>query len=108
MVLQSCPNWVIFAFNFTNLSLSTYPAIRYLLQFGEVSYYLGYNAMKNFFPSYRMNPNLECSSSWCQKRREEYEKRRASEPVVAVDDVLASEAVVVHEDNLYGKSIFEQ
>lgn len=78
---------------------------RYLLQFGEVSYYLGYNAMKNFFPSYRMNPNLECTSSWCQKRREEYEKKRASEPVVVRDEIPATETAVVHEDNLYGMRI---
>eukprot|EP00029_Vermamoeba_vermiformis_P003787 TRINITY_DN1431_c0_g1_i2.p1 TRINITY_DN1431_c0_g1~~TRINITY_DN1431_c0_g1_i2.p1 ORF type:complete len:426 (+),score=114.60 TRINITY_DN1431_c0_g1_i2:66-1280(+) len=76
--------------------------LKYLLQFGEVSYYLGYNAMKNFFPSYRMNPNLECTSSWCQKRREEYEKKRASEPVVVRDEIPATETAVVHEDNLYG------
>ncbi len=88
--------------HFTNSILATDPARRYLLQFGEVSYYLGYNAMKNFFPSYRMNPNLECSSSWCQKRREEYEKKRASEPVVVSEATPATETAVVHEDNLYG------
>jgi ubiquitin-like modifier-activating enzyme 5 len=76
--------------------------LKYLLQFGEVSYYLGYNAMKNFFPSYRMNPNLECTSSWCQRRREEYEKKRASEPVVVSEEAPAEDPVVVHEDNLYG------
>jgi hypothetical protein len=58
--------------------------------------------MKNFFPSYRMNPNLECTSSWCQRRREEYEKKRASEPVVVSEEAPAEDPVVVHEDNLYG------
>jgi ubiquitin-like modifier-activating enzyme 5 len=72
------------------------------LQFGEVSYYLGYNAMKNFFPTYRMNPNLECTSAWCQRRREEYEKKRASEPRTTVTETVEPESEIVHEDNLYG------
>jgi ubiquitin-like modifier-activating enzyme 5 len=29
-------------------------ALKYLLDFGEVAEYLGYNAMKNFFPSYAL------------------------------------------------------
>jgi ubiquitin-like modifier-activating enzyme 5 len=51
--------------------------VRYLLNFGEISYYLGYNAMKNFFPTYRLNPNKECTNLWCQRRQiEAIEKQK--------------------------------
>ena len=50
-------------------------AYRYLLEFGTVGYYLGYNALQDFFPSDSMRPNPECSNSWCVKRQEEYKVR---------------------------------
>ena len=45
---------------------------RYLLEFGTVGYYLGYNALKDFFPSDSMFPNPECDNSFCVKRQHEY------------------------------------
>jgi hypothetical protein len=62
----------------------------YLLRFGEVAFYLGYNAMKNFFPmtqvararacsSCRLTPqslqqkaNPTCSSAWCVKQQAQF------------------------------------
>lgn len=35
--------------------------LKYLLGFGQVSYYLGYNAMNNYFPSDIVRPNPECT-----------------------------------------------
>lgn len=40
--------------------------LKYLLGFGQVSYYLGYSAMKDFFPSDVMRPNPECSNHHCR------------------------------------------
>lgn len=40
--------------------------LKYLLGFGQVSYYLGYSAMKDFFPSDVMRPNPECSNRHCR------------------------------------------
>ena len=37
-------------------------ALKFLLRFGQVSYFLGYNAMTNFFPVAAMLPNAECAS----------------------------------------------
>ena len=34
--------------------------LKFLLEFGQTSYYLGYSAMKDFFPSDVMKPNPEC------------------------------------------------
>jgi ubiquitin-like modifier-activating enzyme 5 len=44
-------------------------ALKYLLDFGEVAEYLGYNAMKNFFPLYGLHPNPQCEDSWCCKNQ---------------------------------------
>ncbi|KAI9905441.1 hypothetical protein PsorP6_013930 [Peronosclerospora sorghi] len=43
--------------------------LKYLLAFGHVSYYLGYSAMTDFFPSDVMRPNPECSNAACRKQQ---------------------------------------
>lgn len=45
---------------------------RYLLKFGTVSYYLGYNAMQDFFPTMAMKANPQCNDSFCRTQQEEY------------------------------------
>mmetsp|Transcript_4461 Transcript_4461/g.8141 ORF Transcript_4461/g.8141 Transcript_4461/m.8141 type:complete len:301 (-) Transcript_4461:218-1120(-) len=39
--------------------------LKYTLDFGEVSYYLGYNALKDYFPTWPMKPNPSCGNSAC-------------------------------------------
>lgn len=39
--------------------------LKYLLNFGEVSQVLGYNAFSDFFPKYPILPNKECSDKNC-------------------------------------------
>ena len=46
---------------------------RYLLKFGSISYYLGYNAMQDFFPSMMLKPNPGCEEMVCQQRQKEYQ-----------------------------------
>ncbi|PKU35282.1 ubiquitin-like modifier-activating enzyme 5 [Limosa lapponica baueri] len=46
--------------------------LKYLLNFGTVSYYLGYNAMQDFFPTMSMKPNPQCSDQNCRKQQENY------------------------------------
>ncbi|NXX53775.1 UBA5 enzyme, partial [Scopus umbretta] len=46
--------------------------LKYLLNFGTVSYYLGYNAMQDFFPTMSMKPNPQCSDRNCRKQQEHY------------------------------------
>lgn len=52
-----------------------YLCFRYLLKFGTVSYYLGYNAMQDFFPTMAMKANPQCSDRYCRKQQEEYKVR---------------------------------
>mmetsp|Transcript_6530 Transcript_6530/g.4905 ORF Transcript_6530/g.4905 Transcript_6530/m.4905 type:complete len:98 (+) Transcript_6530:542-835(+) len=39
--------------------------LKYLLNFGESSLFLGYNALEDFFPKYPLTPNQECSDKKC-------------------------------------------
>jgi len=46
---------------------------RYLLDFGEVSTYLGYSALTDFFPRYEMRPNPQCSVGHCVAAQAAYQ-----------------------------------
>lgn len=70
---------------------------RYTLDFGEVSYYLGYNAMKDFFPTWPMNPNPQCTNNACRNLQQQY--KGWTRPV---RDQAKTEKKVVHEDNEWG------
>lgn len=73
--------------------------LKYLLKFGTVSYYLGYNAMQDFFPTMAMKANPQCSDSYCRRQQEEYKRKEAECPK---EEVVQVEEEVVHEDNEWG------
>lgn len=54
--------------------------LKYLLSFGEVSNFLGYNALEDFFPTYPMAPNPNCDNSFCVKAQKAYAEKKALEP----------------------------
>lgn len=72
--------------------------LKYILSFGEVSDYLGYNAMIDFFPKMSLKPNIQCSDRYCKIRQNEYNARPKVEKVT---ETKADDAVV-HSDNVYG------
>lgn len=74
--------------------------LKYLLHFGSVSYYLGYNAMQDFFPTMALKPNPTCNDRYCRQQQEAYKLREASEPKPEV--VVVEESPVVHEENNWG------
>lgn len=73
--------------------------LKYLLKFGTVSHYLGYNAMQDFFPTMSMKPNPQCNDRHCRSQQEEYKKREVENPK---PEVVEEEEEVVHEDNEWG------
>jgi ubiquitin-like modifier-activating enzyme 5 len=83
--------------------------LKYLLQFGAVTPYLGYNALDDFFPTYPMRPNPECGDSFCRRRQQEVNQRKAAEAASAspADDVVV-EPAVAHEDNEWGISVVDE
>ncbi|XP_077480483.1 ubiquitin-like modifier-activating enzyme 5 isoform X1 [Stigmatopora argus] len=74
--------------------------LKYLLKFGRVSYYLGYNAMQDFFPSMSMKPNPQCNDRHCRIQQEVYKAKEAERP--KVEEVQEEEEEVVHEENEWG------
>lgn len=72
--------------------------LKYLLNFGEVSAYLGYNALSDYFPKENLKPNPECDDKYCRKRQQEF-KPRQTEPE-SLDSNLDQQ--VVHNENVYG------
>ncbi|KAI1711163.1 thiF family domain-containing protein [Ditylenchus destructor] len=76
--------------------------LKYLLAFGEVSGYVGYNALVDFFPKQEILPNPQCDDKFCRQRQKEYQDKKTKEPKIEklVDD-RASESVS-HDDNFYG------
>ena len=47
--------------------------LKYLLHFGQVTRYLGYNSLKDFFPSMDLRPNPGCTNSLCCRRQKEWQ-----------------------------------
>lgn len=74
--------------------------LKYLLEFGSVTHYLGYSALTDFFPTMSMKPNPGCDDSFCRKRQEEYQKQQALKPTPEVEET--KEEVILHEANDWG------
>ncbi|KAL5275709.1 UBA5 family protein [Megaselia abdita] len=72
--------------------------LKYLLNFGEVSDYLGYNAMIDFFPKMSLKPNPSCDDRHCLLRQKEFAAKPKVEKVETVEEIQAP----VHEENNWG------
>lgn len=82
-------------------------ALKYMLEFGKVTPYLGYNALDDFFPTWSMKPNPECSDRFCVERQREHQAKLELEkanPTKVVEEVKEAEPSTVNE---YGIEIVE-
>lgn len=79
-------------------------ALKFLLGFGDVSNYLGYNAMQDFFPKMTLRPNPNCEDGYCRRRQQEYQSK--PKPVEEAAEVTEDEPL--HEDNEWGISLVEE
>ena len=75
--------------------------LKHLLNFGRVSPYLGYNAMKDYFPTMDIQPNPGCTNSTCCRLQGRYLKRRTrrKEEKQKAEETPAEEEGPLHEDN---------
>lgn len=69
--------------------------LKYILGFGKVSHYLGYNAMLDHFPNFALKPNPTCDDSFCIKRQSEYK------PKDPLPEAKENSPEIVHEDNVW-------
>ncbi|KAG9509850.1 Ubiquitin-like modifier-activating enzyme 5, partial [Fragariocoptes setiger] len=51
-------------------------ALKYLLHFGRVTLYLGYNALEDYFPTWSMKPNPNCTDKFCCDRQRDHNERQ--------------------------------
>ncbi|CAI9775665.1 unnamed protein product [Fraxinus pennsylvanica] len=84
--------------------------LKYLLKFGHVTPYLGYNALKDYFPTMEMKPNPQCSNSACLERQKEYALAKPARDAAAKTKMEAeapSETECLHEDNEWNISVVD-
>ncbi|EFN84866.1 ubiquitin-like modifier-activating enzyme 5 [Harpegnathos saltator] len=86
--------------------------LKLLLEFGQVSHYLGYNAMEDFFPKMTLKPNPNCSDSLCRKRQQEYlSKTKDQQPnssKATLEEKADLEKPEKHEENEWGISLVDE
>ncbi|KAK4747317.1 hypothetical protein SAY87_026354 [Trapa incisa] len=84
--------------------------LKYLLKFGHVSPYLGYNSLKDYFPTMEMRPNPQCSNAACLDRQKEYllvkPARDAAKAKMEAEALLVAEGPL-HADNEWNISIVD-
>lgn len=84
-------------------------ALKYLLKFGKVSNYLGYNALLDYFPTMTLRPNDSCADSFCVKRQKEFQIREEKRLAEYVEEIKTEEIDVnLHADNEFHIELCEE
>jgi len=78
--------------------------LKYLLEFGEVSDYVGYNALIDFFPKMSLRPNRTCDDRNCVIRQQEYELK--PKPIKIIDEQI--DVAPVHDSNEFGIELVDE
>ncbi|KAL6547629.1 hypothetical protein OROHE_009334 [Orobanche hederae] len=85
--------------------------LKYLLKFGSVTHYLGYNALKDYFPTMEMKPNPQCSNAACLERQKEYILAKPARDAAARAAKMEAEEIVepesLHADNEWNISVVD-
>ncbi|XP_022117603.2 ubiquitin-like modifier-activating enzyme 5 [Pieris rapae] len=79
--------------------------LKFLLGFGNVSHYLGYSALTDFFPTMGLKPNPQCEDSYCRLRQKEVNARPA---IVEVATEVTEDEKPIHDDNQWGISLVDE
>eukprot|EP01001_Neometanema_parovale_P007016 NODE_3343_length_1236_cov_132.690925_g3174_i0.p1 GENE.NODE_3343_length_1236_cov_132.690925_g3174_i0~~NODE_3343_length_1236_cov_132.690925_g3174_i0.p1 ORF type:complete len:397 (-),score=59.60 NODE_3343_length_1236_cov_132.690925_g3174_i0:46-1164(-) len=82
--------------------------LKFLLGFGVVSPYIGYDALQDHFPTTTFKANPDCSNTHCLQRQEEYQAHLAAQPAVPPTSSNAAPskpAVPVQTENEWGITI---
>ncbi|CAM6107161.1 unnamed protein product [Calypogeia fissa] len=88
--------------------------LKYLLHFGVVSKYLGYSALKDFFPTMELWPNPQCTNKACLERQSEFQKGKPARDAAAkaeaerlAAEVQLASTVELHQDNEWNISLVD-
>jgi ubiquitin-like modifier-activating enzyme 5 len=79
-------------------------ALKYMLGFGQVTPYLGYSSLKDFFPTMQIKANPGCTNALCVARQAEWAAGAPARAAAAAEAAAGAEAEAapVHEDNDWG------
>ncbi|CAK1544356.1 unnamed protein product [Leptosia nina] len=80
-------------------------SLKFLLGFGNVSHYLGYSALTDFFPTMSLKPNPQCEDSYCRTRQAEF---KAKPVAVELATEVTEDAKPIHDDNEWGISLVDE
>lgn len=76
--------------------------LKYLLRFGTVSMYLGYNAMDDFFPTMSLAPSATCPNKVCLQLQDQYKDWDPASVMPWKAEEAGATKEVVHESNDWG------
>lgn len=77
--------------------------LKYLLHFGQVTHYLGYSSLQDFFPTMNIKPNPGCPNPLCLKRQKEWMAGENERILAAAENVVEKEEDgPVHAENEWG------
>lgn len=79
--------------------------LKYLLGFGEVTHYLGYNALNDFFPQMSLKPNPQCEDRQCVLRQQEFAARPKPEKIQTEEP---TNDAPLHESNEFGIELVDE
>lgn len=82
--------------------------LKYLLGFGEVCPFLGYNAFSDFFPRYEIGANEECSDSDCQRLQVHYRQNSELARLPALNKPKKKTEQTITTENDWGIEILSQ
>lgn len=82
-------------------------SLKFMLNFGKVTPYLGYNALDDFFPTWSMKPNLDCSDKFCVQRQGEHQAKLAELAKNPVPEVETKDEPTTSTDNDFGIELVE-
>lgn len=82
-------------------------SLKFMLGFGQVSPYVGYNSMLDYFPQMVLRPNPNCDDRRCIKQQAEFAKRQAERVEVAATQP-AEDDTPLHESNEWGITVVQE
>lgn len=78
--------------------------LKYLLNFGQVTNYLGYSALTDFFPTMNLKPNPQCEDSMCKLRQKEFQEKPKPEKITPVEEAEGP----LHAENQWGICVVDE
>ncbi|OAF69977.1 Ubiquitin-activating enzyme 5 [Intoshia linei] len=81
--------------------------LKYIMDFGYVSNYVGYNALQDFFPKMSLSPNPDCNDRFCIKAQNKYTlitEKLKSEFKTSINDIIE---LAVSTENEWGIKLVE-